>query len=205
LEKKDEISFFHLKELNILIDFYEELSFAGQLRMKNIVIGGTNYQPPIPNKQNISELINELLNMPPSFENGIKIMAKLSKIQCFNNGNKRTALVFANFLLIKNNLPIIHIKNHEEYIHRLVDYYNDELQLNTFIACVKQMQENQYSNKNSDVSKLIKINMLNRNLTQYQLAKKCGIDSGFLSRIINKKAKLSINVAKKIADVLNIN
>lgn len=127
-----------LQKYNHLIDFYEETIWSGQWRDKNIGIGGSEYIPPVLTPKKYQDKINELSNIKPTFDNGLKIFAILCRTQCFNNGNKRTALVFANTFLLKNRLRPIMIKDHHILITQLVHFYETN-NLDIFIKNVKKV------------------------------------------------------------------
>lgn len=58
----------------------------------------------------------------------IRLMLKLMKMQLFNDGNKRTAMLVANHELIKNGRGIIAIDEEDkvEFSERLIQYYENE-------------------------------------------------------------------------------
>lgn len=103
----------------------ESLSW-GTLRTGSVGISGTDYRPPIPNKEDILLKINEIKNNSLSItERAIRIMLYLMRSQIFWDGNKRTSMIIANKIMIENGKGIITIK--EEYIGQfnklLSDYY----------------------------------------------------------------------------------
>jgi Fic family protein len=111
--------------MNLLIDEYEEPS-AGQWRETKVRIGGTDYTPPIYKPIEWHKHVENLITQPlQSLFDGAKLFATLAKLQCFTNGNKRTAICLCNALLIKNNLDLMHVKDHMKFTRKLVDYYED--------------------------------------------------------------------------------
>ena len=74
-------------------------------------------------------------------------ICKLMKMQAFNDGNKRTAMLIANHQLIKFGKGIISISNEDkvEFGTRLIKYYEDddaieELKLFLYEKCLDGMQ-----------------------------------------------------------------
>ena len=60
------------------------------------------------------------------------------KMQLFNDGNKRTAMLVCNHELIKNGLGIVSIaeKDKVEFGNKLIEYYENEEQLNELISFI---------------------------------------------------------------------
>lgn len=61
-------------------------------------------------------------------DGAITLMCKLMKLQYFNDGNKRTAMLIANHEMIKNGKGIISIAKEfkEEFGEKLIAYYENE-------------------------------------------------------------------------------
>lgn len=78
--------------------FYES---GGKPRSVPVTIGGTNYIPPIPMEPDVKDQIIALTtsaNAP--IDIAIDLCLYVMKTQIFNDGNKRTAVVFSNHFLI---------------------------------------------------------------------------------------------------------
>jgi prophage maintenance system killer protein len=84
------------------------------------------------------KIIKEMLKSFKEFEDGVSMLGELSKMQLFPNGNKRTALCFANLCLLKKDLQIIQINNRNEYLNKLVDFYDNSKKKKEFIEYVKK-------------------------------------------------------------------
>lgn len=80
---------------------------AGMLRTSTVRITGTNYIPLMPFETKIKSDIAKTLNRNPSFDVAIDLMLYVMKTQPFLDGNKRTAVVFANHYLISHGLGLI--------------------------------------------------------------------------------------------------
>lgn len=106
-----------------------QISYPGEIRTTKVLIGGSTYIPPIPNKEQVEETIFSILTSKkePLFR-AIDLLCYLVKAQVFNNGNKRTSLIFANLYLILNGLGFIYIPFNldKKYKSLLVDYYEDK-------------------------------------------------------------------------------
>lgn len=94
-------------------------------------MAGTKWKPELPSKEKLEEMFNEITKINCDTERIITLMCKLMKMQLFNDGNKRTAMLIANHELIKNGRGLISIgeKNKVEFGTKLIEYYEDEHKL----------------------------------------------------------------------------
>ena len=119
-------SFPVLTQINGLVE--EGLSYsAGKVRSLPVSIGGSTYIPPTPLEYQIKEDLIEILNKEISLETAIELVLFVMKKQIFTDGNKRTAVIFANHYMISHGLGIIVIPAElvDEYKKLLVLYYED--------------------------------------------------------------------------------
>jgi Fic family protein len=83
----------------------KELGVERNIRIRKVGITGTNYSP-LDNEFQIKEALHqmcELINTKPSiFEKALLALLLLSYIQPFVDGNKRTARIISNAILIEN-------------------------------------------------------------------------------------------------------
>lgn len=101
---------------------------AGRIRSVPVTIGGSTYLPPIPFVSQVKEDLSSILNQEPSIDVGIDLVLYVMKKQLFLDGNKRTAIIFANHYLIRNALGLIVVPANlvSEYKKALIAYYEDE-------------------------------------------------------------------------------
>lgn len=94
-------------------------------------MAGTEWRPELPSKEKLDELLKEVKTIPNDTERNIVLMCKLMKMQLFNDGNKRTAMLTANHELIKQGRGIISIGEKEkvEFGTKLIAYYENEEKL----------------------------------------------------------------------------
>jgi hypothetical protein len=97
----------------------------GLLRTSGITITGTDYIPKIPTLDGVKRSISDILAIRNDFERGFSAFAVSARGQWFNNGNKRSAQLFANHILIQNRCGILSVppKFKTELGALLVDYY----------------------------------------------------------------------------------
>lgn len=126
-----------LCEINKFIEegFYYN---AGRIRSTPVSIGGTNWKPELPIETLVKEELQELLNSNlDDLDKAIEILLFVMKKQIFIDGNKRTAVIFANHLLITKAKGLIVIPNDkvEEYKKLLISYYEgkDEKSIKNFL------------------------------------------------------------------------
>jgi len=84
----------------------KDLEVERNIRMHRVGISGTNYRP-LDNELQIREAMQdmcELINSKQTvFEKALLSLVLLSYIQAFNDGDKRTARIVSNAILIQNN------------------------------------------------------------------------------------------------------
>lgn len=106
--------------------FYSD---GGRIRGVPVTIGGTSYIPPLPIETIVREHIEEILNSEgDTVDIAIRLCLYCMKTQIFNDGNKRTSVIFANHYMISNGQGLIVIpENHvPEFKRLLVAYYEDK-------------------------------------------------------------------------------
>ena len=99
-----EISVWRIEELHALLT--KELNVDKGIRKRRVGITGTNYYP-LDNEHQIREALEDscrLINGKENiFEKALLALVLLSYIQAFSDGNKRTARITSNAILIANN------------------------------------------------------------------------------------------------------
>ena len=113
-----------LKSINSLVGT-NLVDRAGNVRNYEVRIGGTNWIPELPDEEKVSKQLEEFNNIENITEKAITIMCYLMRTQFFTDGNKRTAMLFANKIMIKNGKGIISIpiEKIEEFGRNLTSYY----------------------------------------------------------------------------------
>ena len=98
---------------------------AGRLRNVPVSIGGTSYIPTIPIESQVKEDLAELLSKENSYDIAIELLLYVMKKQLYIDGNKRTAVIFANHYLVSRGMGLIVIPAElvEEFKLHLINYY----------------------------------------------------------------------------------
>ncbi len=121
--------------------FYQQ---GGRIRAVPVTIGGTSYVPPIPIEHQVKEDIDNIIKSSDDVvQVAIELALYVMKTQIFNDGNKRTAIIFANHYLISHagGLMVVPQNLVPEYKKMLVKYYEgrDEEAIKSFMRekCLK--------------------------------------------------------------------
>lgn len=100
---------------------------AGRIRSVPVSIGGSSYIPPLPYEPQIKKDLELMLSKQNSFDVAIELLLYIMKKQLFLDGNKRTAVIFANHYLISRGMGLIVIpaESVKEFKKLLIEYYED--------------------------------------------------------------------------------
>ena len=123
----EEITFGYWCKLNEYIARNEALEW-GKLRTGSVGISGTDYEPPIPNKEKTIEELENILSVSDASatDKALEAFVWGTRGQFFWDGNKRTSLVLANKILVSSGSGIMTItdKYMEQFNTILLSYYN---------------------------------------------------------------------------------
>ena len=97
----------------------------GKLRTGKVLIGGTEYVPPIPNQVQVENEIERILTIECITERAIEYMLYGMRSQLFWDGNKRTSIICANKIMIENGKGMLLVKdnNLQEFSRLLSEFY----------------------------------------------------------------------------------
>lgn len=99
---------------------------AGDLRNSDVSIGGTSWKPEIPIYEKIESEIQAIMNADLSVtERAITIMLYIMRSQMFFDGDKRTAQLAANQIMIQGGAGVLRIpvECQKEFFAKLIGYY----------------------------------------------------------------------------------
>ena len=111
---------------------------AGKIRSTPVSIGGTEWKPELPIESVIKEELEDIFNSDLKvMDKAVELLLYTTKKQIFIDGNKRTAVIFANHYLISRGIGIIVIPSEkvEEFKTLLINYYEgkDEKKIRVFL------------------------------------------------------------------------
>ena len=97
----------------------------GQLRQNDDSVGGTKWKPELPDYDRAKEMVGQIAGEDAGQERALKMFAALCRSQLFYDGNKRTAQLIANKMLISDGAGILAIPVQEkrEFERLLVEFY----------------------------------------------------------------------------------
>lgn len=99
---------------------------GGRIRSVPVTIGGCSYVPPIPIETVVTESINRIVHGNlTNVQKAIQLCLYTMKTQVFKDGNKRSAILFANHFLISKGEGILVVPEQQvgEFKKLLVRYY----------------------------------------------------------------------------------
>ena len=101
---------------------------SGRIRTAPVTIRGSTYIPPIPFEDQAKQELSDILNGLEGVDLAINLVLYVMKKQLFLDGNKRTAIIFANHYLISHALGLIVVpaEKVDEFKTVLIAYYEDE-------------------------------------------------------------------------------
>ncbi len=111
---------------------------GGRIRGVPVTIGGTSYIPPLPFEDKVKQDIRDILDSSiDDIDKAIELCLYVMKTQIYNDGNKRTAVIFANHYLISKGqgLLVIDFEKVPEFKKLLITYYEgkDLISIKTFL------------------------------------------------------------------------
>lgn len=107
LDEKHDIDFEAVLHLNLLIGQGGVVRYAGELREGLVRIGGTDFVPPVPDEAVAREEFARILAVPDPAMRALLAFAWLCRSQLFRDGNKRTAQLVANDILVHSGEGIL--------------------------------------------------------------------------------------------------
>ena len=123
----EEVIFEYWCKLNGYIARNEALEW-GKLRTGTVGISGTDYEPPVPEKEKTIEELKNILNdaNASATDKALEAFTWGARGQFFWDGNKRTSLLLANKILVSSGAGIMTItdKYMEQFNSLLFEYYN---------------------------------------------------------------------------------
>lgn len=122
-------------------------SYAGEIRTIPLQIGGTSWEPEMPQTGIIIDAMSEIEQIEDIELKALKYFCYITRTQMFIDGNKRVAQLMANKVLVENNVGIfqIPIERLEEFKEKLIEFYesdNDQAIIGFMKKfCIKRVKE----------------------------------------------------------------
>ena len=98
---------------------------AGTLRVYDVKIGGTSWKPQMPDYDAACSMIGQAVADGSGEDRALRMFCLLCRAQLFPDGNKRTAQLVANKLLIEDGAGVLAVPVEEKsrFEEFLLDYY----------------------------------------------------------------------------------
>lgn len=113
-----------LRELNKIA--MQNLSYIpGEIRKQPVSIGGTSWVPDMPREGVVMSELERVNDMNDKLECALEMFCYISRSQIFLDGNKRTAQLMANKVLMENDIGILSVPYDEipKFKGLLVQFY----------------------------------------------------------------------------------
>lgn len=147
------IDYGYICMINKIIGSDNVTPYPGYMRTTDVKMSGTEWVPEIPNEITVKEQLEEIKKIENATEQAITLMLYLMRSQIFYDGNKRTAMLAANQVMIYNGVGIISIPLEEQknFRNELVKFYetNDMSEIKKMIydKCIDGIDFNVKENK----------------------------------------------------------
>lgn len=129
LDEPHAIDFDTLLHLNLLIGQGGVVRYAGELRDGLVRIGGTDFVPVVPDEKQVRNEFSRILSLEDPVMRALLAFAWVCRSQLFRDGNKRTAQLVANDILVHSGEGIlaVPIDAQEEFFGLLVAFYENNI------------------------------------------------------------------------------
>lgn len=103
-------------------------NYAGVIRTIPVQIGGTSWEPEMPNTALIIDTLENIEQIEDIELKALRYFCYVARSQMFIDGNKRVAQLIANKVLIQNDIGIfqIPIEKLEEFKTLLIEFYETD-------------------------------------------------------------------------------
>ena len=115
----------YLCKLNQLVGGNNLIYGAGYIRTLPVTIGGTKWKPEMPVEDDMKARLKELQDINNPTEHAIAVMLYSMRGQFYLDGNKRTAMLAANQIMIANGHGIISVPEEliRDFTQHLINFY----------------------------------------------------------------------------------
>jgi prophage maintenance system killer protein len=119
------LDYAYICKLNQLVGGDNLIYGAGYIRTLPVTIGGTKWKPEMPVEDAIKSHLKELQSVENPTERAIAVMLYAVRGQFYLDGNKRTAMLAANQIMIANGHGIISVPEEliRDFTQHLVNFY----------------------------------------------------------------------------------
>jgi DNA-binding Xre family transcriptional regulator len=129
----------YVRKINQEVGAGHLIEGAGSLRTSGVTIGGTEWVPGLPDYDSFARTVHEIANVSSlsDTDKALTLMLYICRTQPFIDGNKRSATIAANKILIEKNKGLIAVPDNlvTEFKTHLVKFYetNDMTKAKDFL------------------------------------------------------------------------
>lgn len=140
----DELDLDFICKVNEYVSRNESLDW-GALRTGSVGISGTDFKPAVPVRETVISELDKLKQIADPTDYALRLFCYAVRNQLFWDGNKRTATMVANKVLIQCGKGILSIdaKNAGDFNQSLLHYYDNDDNLPLLVClknCIKTME-----------------------------------------------------------------
>lgn len=123
--------------MNAFVSRNESLAW-GELRSGPVGISGTEYTPPVPDKEQVTTAIDAIARMDSSVDSAMEYFCYAVRAQLFWDGNKRTSTIVASKILIEAGVGVLTIGKSDAlgFNEALLHYY-DTADQEPLVRCLR--------------------------------------------------------------------
>ncbi|MDR0857173.1 MAG: Fic family protein [Mycoplasmataceae bacterium] len=210
------ITFNDIASLNQVIGQYAYISYGVLRTTQPAVRYGENvYNPPEESDTKRSEWKKYLTITKTSIDSILEQFFYIIKEQCFNDGNKRTAILVTNVLLLKRNIGFLELDLNKinlfsetifKYDHNIITIKEaiKVIKDNFIVSNIHDRRTIPHFDEHKEQIHELEESLRTNNITKNQLAKMVGYDPSNLNKILSFKIQPSVRIAKLIGDILKI-
>ena len=120
-----EIDMRYLRQLNGIIGAEGVVGRAGELRSTEVRIAGIDWRPKLPELETIKQILADIEKIENPIDRALELFCAISRGQWFYDGNKRTAQLAANAVLIDSGNGVLAISQEKRdvFFAALVAFY----------------------------------------------------------------------------------
>ncbi|MEG1830277.1 MAG: Fic family protein [Raoultibacter sp.] len=120
-----EVDLNFVRQVNMLVGRDGAVNYPGELRLYEVKMGGTQWKPELPDYDQAKTAIAKIASEPMALDRAFNMFAYICRAQLFSDGNKRTAQLVANKMLIRDGQGILAIPDSEKALfgNLLIDFY----------------------------------------------------------------------------------
>jgi hypothetical protein len=118
----------YLCKLNQFVGGNNLIYGAGYIRTLPVKIGGTGWMPEIPVESDVKAKLRQLESIPNATERAVAVMLYCMRGQFFLDGNKRTAMLAANQIMVAGGQGVISVPEElvQDFSKLLIGFYESD-------------------------------------------------------------------------------